>query len=94
MLNSQSREIAVLHLNKFETQILPQALEIKERIEMGGHLDCDDRQFLETMVRHIKQAADVVDCPQKLRRVKTCAARLFNEITIQALKNERQRRAH
>ena len=80
--------IAVL-LKRFETQRLPKALALKERVDKGERLNDWDTAHLEEVLKDVKQIKPLIDEHPELQTLYTRGVRLYEEITAKALENEK-----
>lgn len=77
-------------LERFRTQRLPRALDIKEKVDQGQRLDDGDIAFLEMVLADAKRVTPLLDSHPDFRDLAARTMHLYNEITKQALKNEEQ----
>lgn len=74
----------------FEKHKLPRALNIKEKVDKGGLLSDWEVEFLQELIDEATRAKPLVDRHPELQPLYARAVRLYDEITVQALKNEQQ----
>jgi len=79
--------IAVM-MQRFETRWLPDTLHVKEKIDRGEVLSDWAARFLEEVIEEIRQAQALVDHYPEFQHLYARVARLYQEITTQALENE------
>ena len=79
--------ISVL-VERFEKQRLPQALEIKERVDRGEKLTDRDLVFLKEVFADANRIKPYIDRNPEYESVAAQAFNLYHGITKQALENE------
>lgn len=87
--STEERGVAMALLERFQTQRLPRALAIKERIDQGGLLDEFDITFLETIFREFANVRTIVDKHPEYEPLVSQVIHLYHEITAKALENEK-----
>jgi hypothetical protein len=90
-MNESSKEagiIAVL-LERFETQRLPRALALKEKVDKGERLSDWDTQFMEQVLEDTATAKPFIDEHPELHSLYARAIDLYEDITAKALENEK-----
>jgi hypothetical protein len=87
--STEERGVAMALLERFQTQRLPRALAIKERIDRGGLLDDFDITFLETVFREFANVRTMVDKHPEYEPLVAQVLHLYHEITVKALENEK-----
>ena len=75
---------------RFETQRLPKALELKEKVDGGERLNDLDLAFLEEMIGDAARIKPMIDRKPEWQKVFAQATELFSEITSKARENEEQ----
>lgn len=80
--------IAVL-IERFETQRLPRALSIKEKVDGGAPLDDFDFAFLEEIYKDSKKIRPLLERHPEYQPLAGRMVSLYKEITEKALENER-----
>jgi hypothetical protein len=80
--------IAMVILERFETQTLPDALWIKERVEKGELLTNGDIEFLERISENATQIKPLIDAQPEYQDLYTRAITLYEEIITKALANQ------
>ena len=75
---------------RFETQRLPKALELKEKVDAGERLNDLDLAFLEEMIGDAMRVQPMIDRNPEWQNVFARATELFEEITTKARENEEQ----
>ena len=87
--NSKDLGVVMALLERFNTQTLPRALAIKERVDRGELLDQRDIDFLKTLAEHAEEIRPLVDRNTEYQDVYAQAIHLYKEITERALLNEK-----
>ena len=87
--SDEERVLTALLIN-FEKHRLPRVLDIKEKIERGELLSDWQVSFLEKAIDEATGARASVDRHPGFQAVYAHAARLYDEITVQALRNEQR----
>lgn len=77
-------------LERFTTQTLPRAFEIKERVDRGELLSQRDIDFLHTLAERAEEIKPLVERNPEFQQVYAQAVHLYKEITQQALLNEKK----
>ena len=80
--------LAVL-IERFETQRLPRALDLKEKVDKGGRLDEFDLAFLEEVFSDSQEIKPLIERHPEHQEIRTKMMGLYREITEKALANER-----
>ena len=75
---------------RFETQRLPRALALKEKVDGGERLNDLDLAFLEEMITDAEGIKPMIDRKPEWQKVFVQATELFAEITTKARENEEQ----
>ena len=86
-LFDEERVLTALLIN-FEKHRLPRALNMKEKVDKGSLLTDWDVAFLQQAIAEANRAKISVDRHPEFQAVYAHAVRLYDEITVQALKNE------
>ena len=76
-------------VERFETQRLPRALEIKGRVDKGERLSDLDIAFLEDVLADSRLIKPLVDKHPEWQALVSRAVDLYHEITQKALENEK-----
>lgn len=87
--NSKDLGVVMALLERFNTQTLPRALVIKERVDRGELLDQRDIDFLKTLAEHAEEVRPLVGRNPEYQEVYAQAVHLYKEITERALINEK-----
>lgn len=87
--SAEEKGIVLALLERFQTQRLPRALAIKERIDQGGVLGEFDITFLETIFRDFAHIRTLVDKHPEYEPFVSQVIHMYHEITAQALENEK-----
>ncbi len=77
-------------LKRFETQRLPRAKRLHERVMQGEKLSEYDLDFLEDVFETAQDVLPIVDKYPKYQKLASQAMSLYKEITEKALENEKQ----
>ena len=88
--SSDAGVIAVL-LERFNSQRLPRALSLKEKVDRGETLSDADLAYLEKIFSDFTQVGPIVDRNPEYKLLVAKAIDLYKEITDKALENEKQR---
>lgn len=80
--------IALAILEDFETQTLPDALWIKERVDNGELLTETDIEFLRQVLESATNIKHLVDTQPRWQSLYANAIQLYEEITAKALANQ------
>ena len=80
--------LAVL-IERFETQRLPRALDLKEKVDQGGRLDDFDLAFLEDVFSDSQEIQPLIERHPEHQEIAAKMMGLYREITEKALANER-----
>jgi len=80
--------LAVL-IERFETQRLPRALDLKEKVDQGGRLDDFDLAFLEDVFSDSQEIQPLMERHPEHQEIAAKMMGLYREITEKALANER-----
>ncbi|WP_430232947.1 hypothetical protein [Nitrosomonas communis] len=87
--NEKDLGVAMALLERFTTQTLPRALEIKERVDRGELLSQRDIDFLQlTLTERAEEIKPLVERHAEYQEVYAQAVHLYKEITERALLNE------
>lgn len=87
--STEERGVVLALLERFQTQRLPRALAIKERIDQGGLLDEFDITFLETIFREFANIRTMVGRHPEYEPLVCQVMHMYHEITAKALENEK-----
>ena len=75
-------------MDRFETQRLPRALDLKERVDQGELLSESDMAFLKEVFEDSKHIKPLLDRHPEYQPLAAQVMELYHLITEQALKNE------
>jgi hypothetical protein len=91
-MTDQDDEIGVILalINRFEKQRLPRLLKLREKVQMGEVLNEADIEFIEQVTHDAQQSKPLIDKHPEWQKFCAYVIHLYEEITEQALKNERQ----
>jgi hypothetical protein len=89
-MDSSEKEngIAYVLIKRFETQRLPRALDLKEKVDGGERLNDLDLAFLEEVLNDAKRIKPLVDENPKWQSIYSKAADLYEDILSKASENE------
>lgn len=76
-------------IERFESQRLPRALALKDKVDNGKCLDEFDIAFLQEVFADATQAMPMLERHPEHRALVSQAASLYSEITAKALANEK-----
>ena len=88
---SQHTRIIVTLAKRLETQRLPRALSLKQKVEDGEILNEFDISFLEEVIEDVRKIHPLVEQHPEWQPVLTKMLNLYNEITARAVENEKAR---
>ena len=80
--------IAVL-IERFESERLPRALELKEKVDKGETLNDIDIAFLEQVFADANKLGPLLERHNEYQKLVSQAVELYSEITEKALANEK-----
>lgn len=87
--NLKDLGVGLTLLERFTTQTLPKALEIKNRVDHGELLDRWDIDFLHKLSERAEEIRPLVDRHPEYQELYAQAVHLYKEITERALLNEK-----
>jgi hypothetical protein len=87
--STENKGVTLALLERFQTQRLPRALALKERIDQGGLLNDFDITFLETIFRESASIRTRLDKHPEYQPLAAQIIHLYHEITTKALENEK-----
>lgn len=76
-------------LERFNSQRLPKALELKDRVDAGATLNDLDIRFLQDVMADAQRLTPLLDRHPKYHDLVGRAAQLYRQITEKALENEK-----
>jgi len=79
-------------LNRLETQRLPMALKLKEKVDSGNRLNDYDIDFLKQVFDDAAQIKPLLDQHPEYDKLVSKLITLYNEITEKSLENEKHKR--
>lgn len=80
--------IAVL-IDRFESERLPRALELREKVDQGETLNNIDIAFLEQVFADANKLGPLLERHDEYQKLVSQAVELYKEITEKALENEK-----
>jgi hypothetical protein len=91
-MTDPSHDQGVIHtlVERFNTQRLPRALDIKKKVDAGEALDEHDMQFLEGVFRDIETIKPLVNRHPEYQQLVASSIRLYKEILDKAVENEKK----
>jgi hypothetical protein len=91
-MTDKTHDPGVIHalVERFNTQRLPRALELKKRVDSGEKLSDHDMHFLEEVFRDTETIKTLVDRNPEYQQLAANANRLYKEILDKALENEKK----
>ncbi len=78
-------------IERFETQTLPRALDIKEKVDKGELLSDEEITFLHEVYNRASQVIPFIKRHQEYEELFARAIHLYKEILNKALENERKK---
>lgn len=87
-LTEKELGITMAILERFQTQTLPDALWIKDRVDKGELLTDGDMEFLERISQNAAQIKPMIDAQPEYQNLYARAINLYEEITAKALANQ------
>jgi len=89
MENTEKMEgLLAVMMHRFEVQLLPTTLSIKEKVDSGEPLSDWAAGFLEEVIENIRQAQSLVEHYPEFQPLYARVAGMYLEITQRALANE------
>jgi hypothetical protein len=89
MTDAEKEEgIVTAMLQRFESQVLPRAMDIQAKLARGERLADFDLQFLEDIMEEAEGTKPYVDRHPELQELYTRTVSLYHEIASQATANE------
>lgn len=90
MTDTNTTEAGVLAalVQRLESQRLPRALDIKDRVDRGERLSDSDLRFLQEVLDDAKSIAPMVTKHPELQTLASRVTSLYSEISTKALENE------
>ncbi len=90
MDNKEAQDTGVVSaiLRRMETQRLPRALELKERVDRGERLEESDIGFLDKILSDCHDFKPLLARHPEYQELAARVMRLYEEITARALENE------
>lgn len=83
--------LIVVLAERLETQRLPRALSLKEKVEAGETLNEFDISFLEEVIEDVRKIHPLVERAPEWQPVVAKMLDLYNEIAARAVENEKAR---
>ncbi len=85
----QDAGMLAVMIERLETQRLPRALDLKEKVDKGGRLDEFDLAFLEEVFSDSQEIKPLIERHPEHQEIRAKMMGLYREITEKALANER-----
>lgn len=89
MTDTNDLGVGTAIMQRFQTQRLPRALELKARVDAGGLLTDADMRFLEEVFRDSKDVAPLLERNPDWKPMAAQVMDLYHQITTKALENEK-----
>lgn len=89
---NQDKGVAIALIQRFESQRLPRALELKARVDKGDVLTDADVAFLEDVMRDAQAVKGLVERNPQWAPLVAQGMDLYHQITTRALANEKAKR--
>ena len=86
---SDDTGVIVALAKRLETQRLPLALELKDKVDRGEKLNDLDMAFLEEVSDDMQKVRPIVDRNPDWQTIVEKMLQLYNEITAKAIENEK-----
>jgi hypothetical protein len=92
IMTDTSHDPGVIHalVERFNTQRLPRALDIKKRVDAGEKLGDQDMHYLEEVFRDIETIKSLVKRQPEFQKLAASVIQLYKEIMDKALENEKK----
>jgi hypothetical protein len=87
---SQDDGVIIVLLQRMETQRLPRALKLKEKVDAGEQLADTDITFLKEVFTDASRIKPLIDRHPEYHDMVTRVLSLYTEITEKALENEKK----
>lgn len=87
---SEDEGIVTVLIQRFESQRLPRALDLKKKVDRGETLNDDDIAFLEQVFEDASKLGPLLERHNEYNKLASQALDLYKEITDKALENEKR----
>ena len=87
---SEDEGIVTVLIQRFESQRLPRALDLKNKVDRCETLNDDDIAFLEQVFEDANKLGPLLDRHDEYQKLVSQAVQLYKEITDKALENEKR----
>ena len=88
-MNQQDEGLIEVVLERFNTQRLPRALALKEKVDRGERLDDFDLNFLQEVFADAQKIHSFLDRHPEYQDLAAMSISLYKEISDKALENEK-----
>lgn len=89
-MSQQDEGLVEVILERFNTQRLPRALALKEKVDRGEKLDDFDLDFLQEILADAQKIHSFVDRHPEYQDLAARSISLYKEISDKALENEKK----
>jgi len=87
---SRDKGVATVLMMRLESERLPYALKLKDKVDRGDRLSDYDTRFLKRVVQESAEARRLAEKLPQYREVVAKMAQLYDEITRKGLENDRK----
>jgi hypothetical protein len=92
IMTDTSHDPGVIHalVERFNTQRLPRAMDLKKKVDAGATLGDHDMQFLDGVFRDIETIKPLVNRNPEYQKLVASVIQLYKEILDKAMENEKK----